>query len=175
MQVEHMLQIGRRRLAQINTFPTCYTKDELRRGAVEAARDAGVEMRLIDTQHPADSGSCVSDVYCEQVSEALRGLRGKIDGVLTMDTVAAACVRSALELGIKIPEELAIIGSDGSSTAANCAISLSTMAQPVDQIGRAIFDTLHSRIQERSRTEFRRLMIPPTLIARTSTIGRGKR
>jgi LacI family transcriptional regulator len=159
LQVQHMLEIGRRRLVQINTYPTCYTKDELRRGAVEAARKANIELRLADFEVPAAIGGLISDDICCHVGSILKDLRGKIDGLISTDHMAAAAIRCALELGIDVPGDLAIMGSDGSTISANCAIPLSTVAQPVEVIGRKLFELLQARIADPAKPGYDRVLV----------------
>src|SRR5690606_12338183 len=139
-QAEHLISLGRRRLAHVSTFPTCYTKDAVRAVFVEACVEAGLgQPTLIDLECSATMGSYISDGLCSQLRDRLERVRTQIDAVASYDLVASACARVALDIGIRVPADLAIIGFDGSPVAVNGAIPLTTVAQPAEQFGARTF------------------------------------
>lgn len=52
------------------------------------------------------------------------------------DIMAFGCIKSAIELGIKVPEELSVIGYDDIPQAAYFIPSLTTISQPAEKIGK---------------------------------------
>lgn len=148
LQVEHALACGLRRICHINTVPSCYTKDEVRRGVLDAIADAGADKpTLWDCDSPAGIGSIIPDVLVEQITARLQASRGQIDVILSYDLVAAATLRAAYHLDIVVPDELAIIGFDNSPIAQNAVIPLTSVAQPADQVGREAFAMLRRRME----------------------------
>lgn len=175
LQAEHLIACGYRRLVQINTTPSCYTKDELRRGFVQAVHAAGLPPpQLWDCEQPRGVGSILQEDLCQHLSAQLRKHRHAIDAIASYDIVAAGAMRAAYRLGIRVPDELAIIGSDGSPTASNCVIPLTTIAQPVTDMGVALFRLLHQRIAQRQAPPAgappQRLRLAPQLVLGSSTV-----
>ncbi len=174
MQAQYLIACGYRRLVQISTTPSCYTKDELRRGFVAAVDAAGLPTpQLWDFDQPRSVGSVLHEDLCAQIGAQLRKHRHAIDALASYDMVAAGAMRAAYRLGISVPGELAIIGSDGSPTASNCVIPLTTIAQPVAEMGVALFRLLHQRIEQRqsrpATAAARRLRLAPQLVVGSST------
>lgn len=79
------------------------------------------------------------------------------------DTQAIGVLRAARELGLRIPEDLAIIGFDDIEVASY--IGLTTVRQPLNESGRVAVDLLLARLNERDRAA-QRVQLPLTLIRR---------
>lgn len=71
----------------------------------------------------------------------------KVDGIfVSNDMDAVQVITIAKELGYRIPEDLKIVGFDGTNTARILAPDLTTIVQPIDQIVEAVVYTLMGRI-----------------------------
>lgn len=71
-----------------------------------------------------------------------------VDGVLVEnDYMALELVQLARDKGIKVPEELSVIGYDGIQTFSPLKPRLSSIRQPVEQMGRSLVDLLIKRIK----------------------------
>ncbi|GAA1661446.1 LacI family DNA-binding transcriptional regulator [Microbacterium lacus] len=86
------------------------------------------------------------------------------------DQLAVALLSAALREGIRIPEDLAILGYDDSEASAESPIPLSTIRQPQHEIGVAaaelVFDPLAADGKPRN------IEFPPELVVRSSTTRR---
>lgn len=180
LQARHLMDLGHRRLVQINTLPTCYAKDQLRQGFVDEASDAGLpEPMLWDIDQPHDAGNKMVDSLWMSLVEKIKQHRGSFDAVASYDLVAAGVMRAAHVLGIDVPQEFSVIGSDDVSSATNGQIPLTTVAQPVKQIGEESFRLLQRRIEHHHNPQVTtagskiispcRLLLEPKLIVRHST------
>ena len=67
------------------------------------------------------------------------------------------------EFGLRVPEDLAIVGYDGNALAATNAFDLTTYEQPMEKMVKTLVDMLKGRIEPRSMT------LPGRLIIRGST------
>lgn len=65
-----------------------------------------------------------------------------IDGIMCADMVAVAFLNVALEMGIKIPEDLNIISYDGTYVVDMAQKKLTTIIQPIEQISRNVVDIM---------------------------------
>jgi LacI family transcriptional regulator len=62
------------------------------------------------------------------------------------DYVALAFMTELMRAGVRVPEELSIIGHDDQPIATYCPVPLTSMSQPVDRIARAVADLLLGRL-----------------------------
>ncbi|TCP24970.1 LacI family transcriptional regulator [Scopulibacillus darangshiensis] len=107
----------------------------------------------------------------ESYHAAVKLLRNhpEIDGIFAgNDLMATGVLKAAHELGISIPDELAVIGFDGIDMCETTHPELSTLAQPIYQIGEAAAELLIDLIEKKQISEsFKEY--PVDLIIRGST------
>jgi DNA-binding LacI/PurR family transcriptional regulator len=84
------------------------------------------------------------------------------------DNVAIGIIARLLELGVSVPEQVAVIGYDDIRLASFCRVPLSTVSQSVWDIGRLAATSLLSSIDDPDSSPERRL-IEPRLIIRQSS------
>jgi LacI family transcriptional regulator len=89
------------------------------------------------------------------------------------DMMAIGFLRSALDMHLKIPEELSIIGFDDLELCMYLYPALTTFAQPKAEIGEKAIQLLLDRI-ENPKLPLREILIPPSLVIRESTSIRRK-
>jgi DNA-binding LacI/PurR family transcriptional regulator len=82
------------------------------------------------------------------------------------DIVALGFLQGSGEAGIRVPDDVAIMGFDDSLVARYAAVPLSTIHQPVDTIGRHAVEILQKRIDRMDVGS--RTILKPTLIIRES-------
>jgi LacI family transcriptional regulator len=63
------------------------------------------------------------------------------------DAIAVGILRAASELGLKVPQELSVVGFDDLQLASHVIPRLTTIAQPVEQIGQKATELLMRQIQ----------------------------
>lgn len=83
------------------------------------------------------------------------------------DHEAAEVFRAAMQLGIRLPEELAVVGFDNVEFSAFMNPPLTTIAQPSRDIGLRAVDLLISRL-EGSRSPIKHIELPTNLVVRES-------
>lgn len=83
--------------------------------------------------------------YANQIAEQIFHEFPQADGILTSDLFAAACYRHAVKIGKRIPEEFALISTDGIYSNQYGVISFSSVVQPTRAIAeRAVSILLHT-------------------------------
>ena len=94
----------------------------------------------------------------------------KADAVICVnDYMAAVALNCLLELGIKIPAQIAVIGCDNLDISTLVRPTLSTFEQHNDQVAIALVDQLLALINDRPLSpEKRHIIIKPTFIKRQS-------
>ncbi|MGH4030158.1 LacI family DNA-binding transcriptional regulator [Actinomycetota bacterium Odt1-20B] len=86
---------------------------------------------------------------------------------VTSDLQAAGVMRAAAELGVRVPDDLAIVSFDGIAAAAYTSPALSTMRQPFEELGRLAVRRLLARVRQPDLAPTRDVL-PVTLLARGS-------
>ncbi|WP_281903671.1 LacI family DNA-binding transcriptional regulator [Phytohabitans aurantiacus] len=144
----HLIETGRRRIAAIGTHPTDAEGPAVLRleGYLAALREAGIEpdAELIvpaGLWHRAEGAAAM-----RQLLEA--GTR--FDAAFCFnDTLALGAMYAVLRHGLRVPEDIAIVGFDDIEDAQYSMPPLSSIAPGREQIARAAVDLLAKRIEER--------------------------
>ncbi len=82
------------------------------------------------------------------------------------DMIALGFIRGAAAEGIRVPEDIAVVGFDDTVVSRYAPVPLTTVHQPVDEIGRAAVEMLDRRIREGSAEH--RTILKPSLVVRAS-------
>lgn len=86
------------------------------------------------------------------------------------DATALGVLEAARDRGLSVPEDLAVIGYDGSPPAGYAGVDLTTVDQRARELGVMAARLLLERI-EGGRPDARHEVITPTLTVRRSTLG----
>ncbi|MFL0249575.1 LacI family DNA-binding transcriptional regulator [Clostridium neuense] len=82
------------------------------------------------------------------------------------DTVAVAALSLAYENGLKVPDDFSIIGYDNTKEASMCIPPLTTLAQPLSEMGQKAFNMILKRITTKSEVES--IIMPYTIVERAT-------
>ncbi|MEZ8792399.1 DNA-binding transcriptional regulator CytR [Vibrio splendidus] len=130
--VNYLAQLGHKRIAQISG-PTTATLCKFRQqGYQQALRRAGISM------NPAYS--TVGDFTFEAGAQAVRQLLALPEQPTAIfchnDAMAIGAIQEAKKLGLRVPQDLSIVGFDDIQFAQYCDPPLTTISQPRYEIGR---------------------------------------
>ncbi|WP_019394519.1 LacI family DNA-binding transcriptional regulator [Priestia filamentosa] len=84
------------------------------------------------------------------------------------DLLAAGVIQAAKELELDLPRELSVVGFDNTVLSTTTAPMLTTISQPIKQMGAKVVDLLRQEMEE-SKGHKERLLMAPELIIRQST------
>lgn len=85
------------------------------------------------------------------------------------DFVAISLAWGLLELGLKVPQQISVIGSNDSHTASQLGLKLTTVRQPMQEIGAAAMQMLHWRLEKATpNARPRRTLLTPEFIERAT-------
>jgi LacI family transcriptional regulator len=91
------------------------------------------------------------------------------DGIFCYtDQLACGAVHALIEAGISVPQEVRVIGYDNISASRYCTPPISTIAQPVDEIGTLAVDLL-LKLQNNEKLEQTKYVLPVELVKRQTT------
>jgi DNA-binding LacI/PurR family transcriptional regulator len=164
--VEHLVAIGRRRIALVAGASDNMDAQERLDGFQQALSDAGLPSDLIipgDFQrHTAYENA--KAVFSQAGSK-------DIDAVFACSDVMAQGVYEALhECGRRIPDDVAVVGFDDLPTATLLKPALTTVRQPLREKGAVATSLLLDAVERKSR-EAKHVVLDTTLMIRASTGG----
>ena len=93
------------------------------------------------------------------------GSRGRRCGV----SRALGAIRAIREAGLRVPEDVSVIGFDDIASAAYQNPGLTTVRQPLYEMGQCAADTLVARIEQPAIRVPRTISLEPSLIVRGTT------
>lgn len=169
--VEHLLELGRRRVAAIGDQPyeTGETAQFRTRGYREALKAAGVRYRkelVVPTAtFHRDAGA--------HAMRALLALEKPPDGVFCYnDLLAVGAVRELCQAGVRVPDDIAVVGFDDIEEGHYLTPNLTTIAPDKQGIASLAVEQLFKRLDGETGEPVTR-EVPYQLVARESTLGRG--
>lgn len=136
LAAEHLLSIGRRRIAHIAGPSTMPAGIDRARGFEAVLNEAGIE------PGPIVEG----DFTMRGGSEAMRALLAQdadIDAVfIASDLMAAGAMTVLRSAGVNVPDDVAVVGYDDSEAATSSPVPLTTVRQPSEAMGATMVDIL---------------------------------
>lgn len=163
LAVRHLLETGRRRLAHITGDPETRSAVERRAGFEAELAAAGLEPAgIAEGSYSADVGAMATRaLFCGPDCP---------DGVFVANDFMAFAAIDTLrfEIGLRVPEDVGVVGFDGLRCAGAPAYDLTTVRQ---DIATMVAETVALLVDGATtgRTEGRSVLLPPTLVTRGSS------
>ena len=158
---DHLLEFGHRRVAY---FGSATLASGRHRGYSQALQQAGIEIDpALVFYHGLNREAGVA-----ALDEAL-DLEDPPTAVLAAnDIVALGALQRAYERDIKVPQDLSVVGFDDVPLAQHSVPPLTTVAQPMADMGRAAIDLLAARLSTEKTTEPQIVEFKSELVMRAS-------
>jgi LacI family transcriptional regulator len=168
MATRHLIELGHRRIAHLAGDSDVSTAAQRRRGYLRALEEAGID---------PDPSLMVESGYLEATGrrdmERLLRLPCPPTAVFAVtDVVAMGAHAAVLEQGLRIPEDIAIVGYNDIPLASRLAPPLTTLRVPARDFGRLSAEMLLEQIQS-GQSMRRRVVLSPELVIRGSTVAAG--
>ncbi|SOC87884.1 transcriptional regulator, LacI family [Curtobacterium sp. 314Chir4.1] len=85
------------------------------------------------------------------------------------DVMAMGAIAAVLEAGLRVPEDVSVVGNDETPLAASPLLRLTTVDPHNDEVGRLAANRLVELIGAAERPEPTRALVPPSLVVRSTT------
>jgi len=162
---DYLVRLGHRRIAMINGRPHLSTADERLRGFREGLAAGGIEADE-DLEVVADSR--MENAY-ELVQRLLTLAEPPTAIVAGNNLMTLGAIQAITDMGFRCPEHISLAGIDDFAWSAVIRPKLTTVAQPIDQLGGSSVDALFACMSATDRAAPARVItLAPRFIIRES-------
>ena len=163
----HLTGLGHRQIAVIKGQPLSLDTEARWDGITGAAREVGIELRPeLITQLDGDDPSPQKGY---ETTRELIARNVAFTALLAYNDISAVgAIRAIKESGLRVPEDISVVGFDDIREAAFHLPSLTTVRQPMRKIGVMAAEALIDRIENREGLEAA-ILVDPELVIREST------
>ncbi|WP_330249477.1 LacI family transcriptional regulator [Nocardia sp. NBC_00565] len=163
LAVDHLVSLGHRRIVHLDGGGA-FTSASRRRGYRDAMKRHELEPMIIASEHTDSAGIAAVQKLLNLFS------RNNFPTALVCgnDFNAVGAMSALEEAGLRVPQDVSVVGYDNTSLAALRHFALTTIDQPRIQMGRLAIEALSERLRE-ERTEPVRRRLQPSLVVRSTT------
>ena len=167
LTLNHLYGLGHRKIAFMHGQPFSSDSDERWKGLVAAAGRLGIEIKpelVVNLDRDMSSPELGYPVV-----QQLLAARQPFTAIVAFNDISAiGAIRALKDFNLRVPEDVSVIGFDDIKAAAFTLPRLTTINQPLEEIGRIATQSLLNRIHNTvpPRDEIK---VDPELIVREST------
>jgi len=164
MATEHLIRLGHKRIAMI-TGPLNMTPS---RDRLDGFREVMAAHHL-----PVDDWAVVEGDFMEAGGRAamVHLLPEKPTAVFVgSDSMAIGAIKAIRDTGLRIPDDICIVGFDDIPSAVTIEPELTTVRQPIERLGQLVVEVLIERLERglKGATTVERIVLPTELVVRRS-------
>lgn len=164
--IDHLIELGHRRIGfASDPFITFGVRERIQAfPRILAERGLEFTPALLQVSHlPDDQGGW-------DAAHKLLALREPPTAIAcSHDAIAPGIMRAARELGIRIPQQLSVVGFDDLALSAHLEVPLTTVKQPVEEMGKMAMEMILKRISKPAGEKFECHIVSPELVVRSSS------
>ncbi len=162
----HLIEAGHRRIAFIGgPFGMQQVSDRMAglRTTVEQARNVKLQCHEVDVMG-VNEGRAIG----EQIAR-LPARSRPTAAFLANDLLALGFLQAMAVAGLRVPDEMAIVGYDDIDFARAAAVPLTSVRQPAELLGRSAMELLQEEVEAADGHRHRQVIFQPDLIVRASS------
>lgn len=160
----HLIGLGHEKIAMLTEDTSFSTIRARVRGYKKALEEAGLNYD--------ESLVLANNISIEEGKKAMINLLKEPSPPTAVfastESLAIGVVQGARELNVKVPDELSIVGFDDTVLSTICDPPLTTIAQPIEEMGKKVAELLIEEIEKKKESK-QRVVLSPKLIVRNST------
>jgi LacI family transcriptional regulator len=162
--VRHLLSTGGTRVAIITGSSRNYDARERLRGYRAALRDAGAEQ-----QEGWEIAGDFTETGGYRAAREIAALSSRPTAVFAAnDAMAIGALSAFREVGLRVPEDIAVAGFDDIPMARYMSPPLTSVHVEISELGARAMGVLLAAVQEKNRHERQQVVLPTTLVVRQS-------
>jgi len=162
MAVEHLLRLGHERVATITGPLNMFAAQDRLEGYQQALAARGI---------PVDEDLIAEGDFTERGGRAAMQrllLRRPTAIFAASDMMAVGAIKVLREAGLRVPEDVAVVGFDDIPLASMVEPPLTTVRQPIEQTGGMAVELLVSLLENPEEETVHRVVLPTELVIRAS-------
>ncbi len=141
MAAEHLIKMGCKSIVCIKGQQDISSAKDRYEGYKDVCKEKGVKEQTVDCAYDFDQGMRVTEELLECFKD--------VDGIIACnDMVAISAYKVLHKKGIKVPEQVQLIGFDDIALAKLMTPELTTISQPVEEIGAKAAELIIFKEQE---------------------------
>ncbi|KAA2252213.1 LacI family transcriptional regulator [Solihabitans fulvus] len=164
LATEHLLGLGHRRIGMLTGRPDLQSAQLREQGYRAAMHDAGVPVEPELVQE----GAYDPEIAVDAARRLLAGPLRPTAVFAANDLSAIAAIDVARDLGLRVPEDLSVVGFDNVPESALCTPPLTTVNQPIRQMGQRAVELLIQLIRD-GQVPSTHITLATKLVVRRST------
>ncbi len=165
LAVNHLVGQGYKRIAFFGGNLKINTARERRSGFISCMNQNGLEVDptlIFEGEYTLESGYT-------NVKKMLKEVDALPDAICAVsDVVAFGVIKGLREAGIRVPEDIAVIGNDNSAFSENFLVPLSSVDHSTYEMGKLSMELLLQIIKEKHEITPRQIILTPSLVVRES-------
>lgn len=166
--MKYLLELGHRNIVVVAPFDNKQPMQHRLRGVYKALDEFDIErhdgMFIMRNDHSfemgIEAGKCIADM--ETLPSAVFALT---------DVTAVGLLHGLNTMGLRVPDDISVMGYDGIPLSSYVLPNLTTVAQPIDDMGRTAVQLLIKHMED-PYIEPDRVVLPNKLIIRDSTMAK---
>jgi LacI family transcriptional regulator len=166
LAVTHLLETGHRRIAFVGGPRAIgQVADRITGAEKAAARSAGADLVIMET-------AALNVAEGRRAGERIAGMpaaRRPTAAFCANDLVALGLLQQMVRLGLRVPDDLAIVGYDDIEFAEAAAVPLTSVSQPRQLLGRTAAELLLDEARAPAAHQHQQVVFAPELVVRAST------
>ena len=168
LSLRHLYDLGHRTIAVMRGQPYSSDSDARWQGIVEVAQDLGLSIRPeLTIQLEKD---LTSPELGYPVVEQLLAHHRRFTAVISFNDIAAiGCIRALHDSGLRVPQDVSVVGFDDIKEAAFQTPSLTTIRQPLHKMGELAVELLLQQLRPSNTKIAPQVAVEPELVVREST------
>jgi DNA-binding LacI/PurR family transcriptional regulator len=168
LSLRHLYDLGHRTIAFMRGQPYSSDSDARWQGIVRVAQDLGLTMQPeLTIQLEKDLTS--PELGYPVVKHLLDHHRSFTAFLSFNDIAAIGCIRALHDVGLRVPQDVSVVGFDDIKEAAFQTPSLTTIRQPLHQMGALAVQALLEQLGPAKANGRSEISVAPELIVREST------
>jgi LacI family transcriptional regulator len=168
LTIRHLYDLGHRTIAVMRGQPYSSDSDARWQGIVEVAKDFGLSIQPeLTIQLEKD---LTSPELGYPVAQQLLAHHRRFTAVISFNDIAAiGCIRALHDSGLRVPQDVSVVGFDDIKEAAFQTPSLTTIRQPLQKMGELAVELLLQRLASPDAKTPPHVAAEPELVVREST------
>lgn len=163
--MEYLISLGHKRIGSISAQPYTWVLKQRVKAYKEIARKNSLTLEdyLVQISNlPDDKGGY-------EAMNRLLSMKNRPTAIFaTNDIIAIGAHKAAKDKGIRIPQDLSLIGFDDIEASSHLEVPLTTISQPIDKMGDIAVKILLEKDQQKNSKKLQKIVLESKLIIRAS-------